>query len=438
MKNILKNIIDEFYKYPLPDLFNRSLKIPELPKGLRKAFVFIGMRRSGKTYLIYQHMKNCIASGLDKRKLLYINFEDDRLESFSSKDFQTILDIYFEMYPFYEKAEDLIFYFDEIQNIEGWEKFIRRLIDKEKMKIFITGSSSKSLSKEIATSLRGRCLTNEVFPLSFSEYLNYHKISDFQHITSKKQSIIQHHCKNYLKLGGFPETLNLSNGLHHKIIQSYVDTAVFRDIIDRYKLKNPHIVKLFLIYCLQNIASSLSVTKIYKTLKSRGESVGRNLLYDYLSYFEDAYLICKVPVFDFSTRKRQVNPNKIYCIDPGIVNAYSIKPHTEYSSCLETAVYIQLRRMNFENIYYYKTKSGKEIDFIAQQKNGQIYLYQVCIDLSDKKTKQREISAIMETAAELKIKNTFIITSDFSENLNFKDISINILPYWKWILNIES
>lgn len=434
MKNILKTILNEFYQYPLPDLFDRSLKIPKLPKNIRKAFVFIGMRRSGKTYLMYQHMKNCITSGLDKKKLLYINFEDDRLENFSSKDFQTILDIYFEMHPFYEKSEDLIFYFDEIQNIKGWEKFIRRLIDKEKMQIFITGSSSKALSKEIATTLRGRCLVNEVFPLSFSEYIDYHQIHALQNLTSKKQSIIKHHCKNYLKLGGFPETLILSNGLHNKIIQSYVNAAVFRDVIDRYKLKNTHIVKLFLIHCLQNISSSLSVTKIYKTLKSRGESVSRNLLYDYLNYFEDAYLTCMVPIFDFSTRKRQVNPHKIYSIDPSIINAYSIKPHTEYSACLETAVYIQLRRQNFANIYYYKTKSGKKIDFIAQKENGQICLYQVCMDLSDEKTKQREIYAIEETAKELKIKNAFIISSDFSDELTFKGIKINILPYWKWSL----
>jgi len=325
MKNIIKNIILEFHKDPLPSLFKREIKIPKLSRNVKKANVFIGMRRVGKTYLMYEHMQEIISLGINKEKLVYINFEDDRLENFSANDFQTILDVYFEIYPNYTKCDDLYFYFDEIQNIKGWEKFIRRLLDKEKISIFITGSSAKLLSKEIATSLRGRCLKTEVFPLSFSEYLKYNNVHELKNITSKEISIIKHYCQKYLKLGGFPETLSLSDSIHHEVIQSYVNAAVFRDVIDRYELSNPHIVKLFLIQCLQNIASSLSVTKIYKTIKSRGETLSRNSLYDYFEYFEDAYLICSVPVFDLSARKRQVNPSKIYCMDSGIIKGYSIQ-----------------------------------------------------------------------------------------------------------------
>lgn len=434
MKEILKNIILEFHKDELPPLFKRSYKIESLPINIRKAMVFIGMRRVGKTFLMYQHMKDLLESGLSKNKLLYINFEDDRLENFKIDDFQTILDVYFELYPNNTKSTDLYFYFDEIQNIHGWEKFIRRLLDKEKMHIFITGSSAKFLSKEIATSLRGRCIKTEIFPMSFKEYLIHQNITNFQNITSKEKSVIKHYCQTYLKQGGFPETLSLSDSLHNQTIQSYVNAAVFRDVIDRYQLKNPHIVKLFLLQCLQNIASILSITKVYNTLKSRGETLNRNNLYDYLEYFEDAYIIFTVPVFELSTRKRQVNPNKIYCIDSAIINSYSIKPQMELSSCLENAVYLHLRNLNFEHIYYYKTSSGKEIDFIAQQKTGSIQLFQVCLNMTDEKTKKREISAIIEAASELKINEAFIISYDEQEIIRINDTTINVIPFWRWSL----
>jgi predicted AAA+ superfamily ATPase len=435
MKHLLKELILEFQQEPLPAIIKRLIKIPHIPEHVRKAHVFIGMRRVGKTYLMYQHIHELLENGLEKEKILYLNFEDDRLAGFKVEDFQTILDIYFELYPNYTNAHNLHFYFDEIQNIDGWDKFIRRLIDKEKASIFITGSSAKTLSKEIATSLRGRCLTNEVFPLGLIEYLNYLGITEFKNLTSKKQAVIKHHCQMYLSQGGFPETLSVTEGVRHQIIQSYVNTAVFRDVIERHSLSQPHIVKLFLIHCLQNIASSLSITKIYKTLKSRGEVLSRSHLYAYLDYFEDAYLLYKVPLFDFSNRKRQVNPSKIYCTDPAIIMAYSMKPEMERGICLENAVFLHLRKeQHNENIFYYKTKSGKEIDFVAQKINGSISLYQVCLDLQDNKTKEREISALIEASSELKINQAYIITNDFSDSIQIDHLTIEVIPYWKWVI----
>lgn len=434
MKNVLKEIILEFHRDPLPVIFKRDNEIPLLPPNVRKAVVLIGMRRVGKTFLLYQHMNDALSRGMDKERLLYINFEDDRLQGFSVQDFQAMLEVYYELYPTYTQTNDLIFYFDEIQNIEGWEKFIRRLIDKENMEIFITGSSSKLLSREIATSLRGRCLSNEIFPLGFLEYLEYHGILPHKHLTNKDKSIIRHHCTNYLKHGGFPETLAMSDSLRYKTVQSYVNAAIFRDVIDRHKLTNPHVVKLFLTHCLQTIAAPLSVNKIYNALKSMGESVGRNSLYEYLDYFEDAYLLFKVPIFQFSTRKRHVHPNKIYCVDSGIIMGYSIKPETEYSACLENAVYVHLRKGDFENIFYYKTASGKQVDFITQKINGKLDVYQVCLDLSEEKTRQREINSLIEAAKELNKSEGWIITRDTSETLEVDSIKIIVIPYWEWVL----
>jgi predicted AAA+ superfamily ATPase len=432
-KELLSEIILEFHRSDLPTLIPRApIEIPTLPSNVRKAFVFMGIRRCGKTYLMYLDMQKKIKRGLAKEKILYINFEDDRLTQFELADFQTILDVYFQLYPQCAEASDLCFYFDEIQNILGWEKFIRRLLDKEKMSLFITGSSAKLLSIEIATSLRGRCIEQEVFPLSFKEYLSYRGITISTTLTSKEKAAIRHHAEHYLWRGGFPETLDLSDPLHTQTIQSYVNACVFRDVIERHELKVPHIVKLFLIHCLQNIASPLSITKVYNTLRSRGEELTRSHLYKYLGYFEDAYLICSVPIFDFSTRKRQVNPSKIYVIDTGIILSYSIKKEMEKSTCLENAVYLHLRRSGPEQIFYYKTKTGKEVDFIAQFPNGRIDLIQASLDLHNEATRQREISALIEAAAELDKKEAFLITLDHEEIVTIGELTIYIKPYWQW------
>lgn len=435
-RDVLRDILVEFHRDPLPDLFVRNIDVPDLPQNIRKALIFVGMRRVGKTYLIFQHMQASLNQGLAKEKILYINFEDDRLEGFSIDDFQTLLDVYFELYPEYSKADDLAFYFDEIQNIDGWDKFIRRLIDREHMAIYITGSSAKSLSKEIATSLRGRSLETEVFPLQLSEYLD-HRGVNWTRPTAKDRATIQHHTKDYLRQGGFPEALDLSDSLQHRLIQSYINAAVFRDVIDRHQLKNAHLVKLFLLYCLQNIAAPLSVTKVHRALKSRGEVIGRNTLYEYLEYFEDAYLIYCVPIFDLSTRKRQVNPKKIYCVDPGVVYSYSLKPQFEQGASLENAVYLTLRGSKQEGIFYYKTSSGKEVDFVAQKDSGELRLVQACLDMSDEATEKREILALVEASQELEARQAVIVTLETEKIIEFEGLEVQVQPFWKWTTSFE-
>lgn len=432
MKEILAEIIAEFHKSSLPVFLERDYELALLPAAVRKAQIFVGMRRVGKTYLMFQHMKQALERGVAKEKFLYINFEDDRLSQFRATNFQTLLDVYFKLYPQWVEADDLIFYFDEIQVVDGWEKFIRRLLDKEKMAIFITGSSARSLSKDIATSLRGRSLETEVFPLSFKEYLQYKKIDNKKDI-AKERAILQHEALEYLKRGGFPETLALSDSLHHRLLQSYVNAAVFRDVIDRHQLNNPHLVKLFLLHCLQSLAAPLSITKVYNDFKSRGESLTRAKLYEYLSYFEDAYLIYNVPLYDLSLRKRQVNPSKIYGVDPGLVTAYSVTPQMEDGVRLENAVYLHLRQQGFEGIYYYKTAKGKEVDFVTMHLNGTLELYQVCLKLDQEKTRERELSALIEAAKELKLKRAFIVTLDTEERIEKEGLNIEVIPYWKWI-----
>jgi len=202
MKETIKILIEEFQEWEIPKPAERAIQIPQLPPAIRKAHVMMGIRRSGKTWIMYQHMQEQLAKGLPKNKILYLNFEDDRLQSFTSSDFQTILDAYFDLYPQYVQSKDLFFFFDEIHVIQGWEKFIRRLLDKEQMQIFITGSSAKMLSSEIATTLRGRAWTEEIFPFSFSEFTHFKGIPHNTPFTSKKCSLLRSLAQEYLIFGG--------------------------------------------------------------------------------------------------------------------------------------------------------------------------------------------------------------------------------------------
>lgn len=434
IKQAIRSILIEFQERDFPKPILRDIYPPKDLKELRKAWVLMGMRRSGKTWVAYQQIRLRQNLGSAKDTNLYINFEDDRLSGFEISDFQGILDIYFELYPHNINKEDLFFCFDEIHVIPGWEKFIRRLLDTEKMQICVTGSSAEMLSKELATTLGGRAWSQEVFPFSFLEFLRFHGIEPNIDISFKTQSQLKHLANEYLLYGGFPEVVLGSKELHSSIIQGYMDAVILRDIVKRYSISNVDIIQKFLVKILRQLAAPLSVTKIYNTFKSMGLSLGKNSLYEYLQYFEDAYAILSVPFFSLSEKVRQVNPKKVYAVDPGIITAYSIKNDFEQASRLENAVFINLRRY-YKNICYYKTKKqNKEIDFVVTKPKGELMLVQACVKMDDIETKDREVSSLCKACEEFGLKEGFIITLDHEEEITQENITIQCIPYWKWAL----
>ncbi len=436
MKEIFKQLITDFQHSTVPTQILRQLDLPNLPPNLRKALVFIGMRRSGKTWILYQLINALQKTQGSLEKILYINFEDDRLSG-AGEHLQSILDAYFELYPQHIHSPDLHFFFDEVHEAVGWEKFVRRLLDQEQIKLYITGSSAKMLSKEIATSLRGRNLVREIFPLSFKEYVDYQgDVSNIKHPSSKQKAVIQHHLEQYLLLGGFPETLGTEPALHRELLQGYIDTVIYRDIVERYNVTNTSVLRHLLKHCLQNAASILSVHKMYQVFKSQGHAVGKSTLYEFMDYFEDAYCLFSVPMYEFSYKKSQLKPKKIYPIDTGMITAFTIKPENEMAARLETAVFLHLRR-TIEDIYYYHTASGKEVDFIALSKTGKRELFQVTLSLQDKKTKARELSALEEAMLELKISEATIITLDETDLITVASGTIQVVPLWQYLINLN-
>lgn len=433
MKKAIRSILLEFQERDIPKPIFREISPPGYSKNLRKAWVLMGMRRSGKTWVAYQQIRLRQDRGLAKDTNLYINFEDDRLAGFKISDFQYILDVYFELYPKNIDNNDLFFCFDEIHVVPGWEKFIRRLIDNEKMQICVTGSSAEMLSKELGTTLGGRAWPQEVFPFSFSEFLRMHKIEPGKEMSHKTQVQVRHLAQaEYLIYGGFPEVVLGPRELHVNLIQGYMDAVILRDIVKRYSIANANIVQKFLVRILRQLAAPLSVTKVYNSMKSMGLALGKNSLFEYLQYFEEAYAVMSVPFFSLSEKVRQVNPKKVYAVDPGVITAYSIKNDFEKAARLENAVFMHLRR-SFNNICYYKTeKRKKEIDFVVSKTNGDIILLQVSLEMSDAGTRDREFSALYEACGEFGLKECFIITEDHEEEINTQGVTVKCIPFWKW------
>lgn len=428
MKQILEQLYGDFLERDLPELTGRDINIEPVPG---KALALIGMRRTGKTFLCYQKIRSLLSEGVPKENILYLNFEDDRLFEFGLQDCQTVLDVFYGTNPD-KKAEHCWFFFDEIQNIPHWEKFIRRLIDTENVSVYVTGSSAKLLSTEIATSLRGRALHREVFPFSFPEYLHAHHVGipASGPAGTETRLKLNMHAEAYCREGGFPEVTHLEKNLRQEIIQSYVDAVVLRDVIERHAISNVEALKSLVFHLLRNPATRFSVNKFYQTLKSRGIRIGKDDLYTFFRHLSDAYLLFQVPIHSRSEKKRQVNPKKIYVADNGILDAYSVGMTADRGAFLENLVYLTLRRQGLEPGYY-ETRNGYEIDFVYLR-DGKTVLIQAAWSLADEATRTRELRALREASGELNPTRSIIVT--MNEEQTVKEPAIEVVPLRKFLL----
>jgi len=406
-------------------------------KELRKAQVFVGMRRSGKTWILYQIMQDLLLKGSNQSKMLYLNFEDDRLNGMTADNFQDILDAYFELYPQYIGHDDIYFFFDEIQEVSVWEKFIRRLLDQENMSIYITGSSSKMLSKEIATSLRGRTFTYEVFPYSFREYLKALSVDVPDFLTAKPRALLMHHLDTYLAFGGFPEAVGKSPEVHRALLQGYLDTVIYRDIVDRYHISNTHPLRLLLTHCMRNSATILSINKLYNSYKSLGYEVSKGSLYQYMDYFQDAYCVFSMNKFDLLHRKTLQSMKKVFAVDQGFIRSQSVAVDFDYAVQLETTVFAFLRRLS-SDVFYYSTQKGTEVDFILVSAEKEVHAYQVSVTLKEPATKRREVDALSTAMKELSLTKGIIVTLYEEEEIVLPHGTIKVIPVLNFLLEREN
>ncbi len=424
MKEIFKRIIKDFHEKKSIKTTKRNINIPTNSK---KIITIIGPRRSGKTYLLYQTI-NELSKTIHKEKIIYINFEDERL-NVKKENFQEIIDAYLELYP-NNQLEEVYFFFDEIQETQGWEKFIRRLYDQISKKIFLTGSSAKLLSKEIASSLRGRTLNFEVFPLSFKEFLEFKKI-DYKNIYSTTNlAKIKTEFETFLTKGGFPETIDQEEDIQNKILQNYFDVMIYRDIIERYEISNTQLLKRFIIKAISNIGKEFSKNKTYNELKSEGFKTSKDSIYKFPNYTEDIYLLFFISKFENSFNKQETSLKKIYAIDSGLINAITYSISEDEGRLLENTVFIELKRQN-KRIFYHKEKA--ECDFLIVEKNKVTEAIQVTKEINES-NKDRELKGLIEAMNKFKLKEGLILTNDQETIIKKDNKTIKVKPTWKWLI----
>ncbi len=430
-KNIVKEIILDFQDRELPNFTRREINF-ECPHN--KIRTIIGARRVGKTFSLYQIIHDLLKEGIKKNEILFINFEDERLIPMETADLTSIFDTYYEIYP-QNKNKIVHLFFDEIQNVHQWQIFVRRIHENEKVRINLTGSSSNLLSKEIATRLRGRTFTFEVFPFNFKEYLAYNKI-DIDFFSSRNKSFIVNAFNKYIVTGGYPEILGVSEPVRTKILQDYFNLVLYKDLIERYDIRNYSLMKYFMKFILSNNANPFSVNKVFADIKSQGYRVSKDTLHNYLTYLTDAFFIKLVPIFSESIRKQQINYRKIYTLDHGLVTSMVKTLAYNTGRLLETMVYNHLRsKYSSDQIFYHRTRNNQEIDFLISDRGQVLNLFQVSESMGNEKTKNRETNALIKAMDELNLKTSFIITSNERDTIKEKSKNIQIIPFWEWSLS---
>ncbi|MGI6783712.1 MAG: ATP-binding protein [Aminivibrio sp.] len=432
MLETIRSLILDFQEIPLETGSPRRLKI-ERVKG--KATVCIGVRRSGKSTFMFQIMQRLLDEGVSRSNILYLNFFDDRLHFLSSDNLTMIAEAYFSLYPQKKNNETIYCFFDEIQAVPGWEPFIDRLMRTEKCEVFLTGSSADMLSKEIATQMRGRALTWEMFPFSFGEYLDWRGIESEGPLSTKKRLLVQKGFEEYWEVGGFPEVAGLAPNLRVRVHQEYFHTILFRDLVERHNIPHPRALTDLARRLVDNMASLYSVNSLFGHLKSLGHRVPKSAVSDYLEWFEDAYFLFTLRLYDPSIARRNINPKKIYCVDNGLVTSVSSGILINSGHLLENMVFTGLRRISGD-ISYYRTGSGREVDFIVTA-GGRRMLIQACESLADPGTRRREVTALEEAMAELGLKEGVIVTRGEEEKFEAGGGVIEATPAWRFLLGLS-
>ncbi|MBN1425817.1 ATP-binding protein [Candidatus Fermentibacteria bacterium] len=428
----IKSIILDFQETRPETGVPRRLQI-ETVRG--KAAVLIGVRRGGKSTYLFQVMQRLLKRGVPRQNILYLNFFDDRLHNVRAHNLGLIADAYFSIYPMKKNAETVYCFFDEIQTVPGWEPFVDRLMRTEKCEVYLTGSSARMLSKEIATQMRGRALSWEVFPFSFHEFLDYREIEGDGALSTKRQLLVRNAFEEYWETGGFPEVAGMSRVVRIKIHQEYFHTILFRDLIERHDISHPRALTDLAHRLVDNTASLYSVNSLTGYLKSRGHKVPKSAVSDYLEWFEDAYFLFTVRIFDASLARRHTNPKRIYCIDHAMVSSVSSGILVNSGHLLENLVFTALRRLHPE-IYYYKTRTGREVDFVIPVRGQPKMLVQACESIAEPRTRKREMAALNESMAELNLATGTIVTRNEDERIDVEAGTIEVIPAWRFLLSL--
>lgn len=398
-------------KEKLRKIINSQRKwIKKIPSGTKReiledieltgsrALVISGIRRCGKSTLLKQILEK-------QKEFYYLNLEDPKLEDFEAKDFTKAKDIFENLY-----GKRGIYFFDEIQNVDEWENFVRFLVDRNK-KVVITGSNASLLSRELGSKLTGRHKRIELFPFSYREFLKFHSLKP-----SKKT------YERFLFRGGFPEYLKNDDETY---LNELLKDVIMRDIAVRFGIKNTTILEKIAIYLMSHTGKEFS----YNSLKNMFKVKSVQSVIDYVSHFRDSYLLFTIPLFSYSYKKQQVNPKKVFSIDNGVSNANSITFSEDKGRMLENSVFLELRKQ-YKNIFYFQDKN--ECDFVVKEKNKVSKAFQVCYKLTDN-NQDREINGLLEAMEKFELERGHLLTFNEEDDFEKDGKKIIVKPVWKWL-----
>lgn len=387
----------------------------ELASALPHAVIISGLRRAGKSTLLAQ-----MAHRLGEDKFYYINFEDDRFLGFQAEDANDLYQVLIELF-----GERKIFMIDEIQNIVGWEHFVRRFMDVG-FKFYISGSNASLLSKELGTRLTGRYVPIELLPFSFKEFMQFRgmAVPDLARMTTADQAHLQKALRDYSKLGGIPDALKYPE---LPLLRTLYDDVLYRDIATRYRLDSINVIKELAFYLISNPANLIS----YNKLKDLFQVGSVNTIKSYVGYMENSWLLFTLNVYDFSVKRQQIAPKKIYSIDTGLTNAvgFGFSPNT--GGLLENQVYLALRQQT-KDLYYFSSPAGYEVDFYLPEKRQ---LVQVAQYLDQPATREREIRALGDAIRIVKPESALILSSANAASFEINGTHVDVQSVAQWLIN---
>jgi len=407
-------------------------RLEALIEGSNQIITITGPRRAGKSYLMRQMARRLSDKGVKRENILFVNFEDPRFGSLDTKVLAQVYDVY---KGFISPTDMPYIFLDEIQEVSGWEKWVRTMHELRKAKIIVSGSNAHLLSRELGTLLTGRHLDLTVFPLSFAEYLTFNKIevkNTFGIVGQMAE--IDGLLHKYIEAGSFPEVaLSVKKT---EVLLNYFDDLLTKDLFKRFRVRKTPEMKALIKYYLSNAANLVTFTSAGKFLQANPNTIER-----FSGYFEDVYLIFLLKRFSYKIKEQEKSPRKIYAVDTGLCNSVGFRFSENIGRLAENIVYLALKRKQILDpqveIFYWKDVQHREVDFVVKQGLGIDSMIQVCWDMRDEKTKTRELRSLQKAMKELKVDKATIITEDTEGEEKLNGFTVKTVPLWKWLLTEE-
>lgn len=450
-----ESLVAEYLDYKPPVYIQRRSILSQLPKPRQRNLItaLIGVRRCGKTFCLFQTMAELLREGVPRRRIFYFPFDDDRLGDLDGQTASKVLDAYYALVP--DAAEGCYLLFDEIQDVPNWDSFARRVSEQYNVTLVLTGSSSKLLSSDIPTKLRGRSLSYEVWPLSFGEFCTFSNI-DTERIGSaydpRRSALLAQTFRRYLDVGGFPAVHDMDATTRARVLQAYADEIMTKDVLERFGSVSYRAGRRLALTVLRSTGLPFSVNKQIKVMRSAGISISSESAYSLLDDFEDAHLAFKVADYSLSIRDNPKSAYKVYSVDQGLSLAVAPANHVDMGQRLETAVFVELKRrygMNREQVIArYRSDACPEVDFIVGDAMlaAEYEIIQVAVESGAQRSAaprasakfRSEVGNLDHAMAETGLASSTLITLEEEEDVSVQSGVVHIVPAWKWFLKATS